>query len=387
MSPLTATDPAQSNQAWSEEALFDQAEGFFQDLLHGIDRAVHSVDLETYIFDDDLIGNQIIAALKRAKTRGVTIRLLMDGVGSFNGSHRVANKLETSGIEVKIFHPLPWQIHHYHRSVRQGDWLNKFLYLARRINHRDHRKLCLVDGNCLWTGSFNLSSRHLPLAQGGSGQQDYGLRVKGPIVGEIACNFDDLWNRRRVAREQGLFHYYWNNLTQSSRHRKNQLLRLRIAEARERVWIISAYFAPSNAVVNAIKTACSRGADVRVIVPQRSDIKLFPSITATYYADLLKAGAKIYQYLPTFLHAKALMIDDLFLIGSTNFNHRSFLHDLELDIQLHRPASKTQLTHWFLREFKNSQQLTSYSVSKRSLAARSSQALFSLFAKAIRYWF
>ncbi|NIB43740.1 phosphatidylserine/phosphatidylglycerophosphate/cardiolipin synthase family protein [Pseudomaricurvus alkylphenolicus] len=378
MSLLKAPDP-KTHSGWSQEALYDDASAYFEALIRDCDQACRSIDLEVYIFSPDAIGQRLAASLCRARDRGVQVRVLIDAVGSYRGSAELADQLECNGIEVKVFHPLPWQIHHYHRAVKRGDFLTKFLYLVSRVNQRDHRKLCLVDNRFLWSGSFNISVTHLPPGQGGEGWQDIGVRVCGGAVTEISQHFDSLWNRSKAHFGSGLFSLYWNNLSVWTRRRKNQLLVRHIEAAKQQVWVASAYFAPSHRVITALKRARRKGVDVRIVVPSHSDIGIFPFLTATYYADLLASDIAVYEYQARFLHAKALIIDEVYLIGSTNFNHRSFLHDLELDIRLWCEESQTHLQHWMTQLFKQSEKVLS---ERRDLASW----LLGKLALLLRYW-
>ncbi len=348
--PLTAG-------AWQEELVFLDGQDYFDSLIADIDRAHYRVRLETYIFAFDALGRRIIAALGRAASRGVKVRVLMDGAGSSDG-HHAARALEQHGIDVKIFHPLPWKTKHFRHALAQGPLLVKLFYFIREINQRDHRKLCIIDEQWLWSGSLNISATHLPRAAGGGGWRDYGIRVTGNHVATIAGHFDHLWERRPVKLGRGLFKFYLNNITDWARRHKNRLLINKIARAKQRIWITSAYFAPSNRVLHALKKARRRAVDIRLIVPRHSDISFFPLLTSTYYVDLLRAGIRVFEYIPGILHAKALLIDDFCLIGSTNFNHRSFLHDLELDLVLNTAHAKSTLEASFLTDMDASQEIS-----------------------------
>lgn len=369
-------------QGWQEESLYNSAETFFSALLQNLSNAQVSIDLETYIFNYDSLGKQVVQALQQAQRRGVTVRVLMDGVGSYRSGSKAAEALEQSGIAVKIFHPLPWQIDHYARAAqKRGDMLDKLLFFISRINQRDHRKLCIVDHQQLWSGSFNISQSHLSLEAGGEGWHDYGVSTSGSLVAEVGQHFDSLWNRRKHLNNEGVFRYYWHNYGLWSRRRKNQLLLRHIRKASQRIWIVSAYFAPSTSVVRALIAARKRGVEVKIIVPSHSDVGFFPFLTATYYADLLKAGIRLFEYQPGILHAKYLGVDDLHLIGSTNFNHRSFLHDLELDISLHQPQSKRQLCAFFEEDLSQS-----IEVSLEHSNNKFSERWLGLLARVLRYW-
>lgn len=360
MSPLTASANTENSRAgrrgsrsdlvWEQETLFFLADKYLQDIFEHIDAAEHSIIIETYIFDYDEVGKQLIKHLVRAQARGVKVRVLMDGVGSSSDGDRTAQALEQQGIPVKIYRPLPWQTYHYKRALTHGNLINKLLYFIRRINQRNHRKQLIIDNRLLWSGSLNISQKHLPRNQGGEGWQDYGVKVSGTNVEVMAGQFDDLWYRRPIRLSSGLFRTYWDTLSKWSRKRRNQLLLHKINAASQRILIVNAYFAPASKIIRALKLARQRGVEIQILVTARSDISFFPLLTASYYSDLLQAGIRVYEYQPGFLHAKALLIDQFALIGSTNFNHRSYLHDQELDIILTQPESIDALERQFYRD-------------------------------------
>jgi cardiolipin synthase len=127
--------------------------------------------------------------------------------------------------------------------------------------------------------------------------------------------------------------------------------------AQKRVWITTAYFAPSHGLLRALESAVDNGADVRILVPRNSDIFFMPWVTRAYYSRLLKRGVKIYEYLPRFLHAKSAVIDDWALVGTTNLNRRSFAHDFEIDVVLSKVGSVEELATQFLVDLNSSEQI------------------------------
>lgn len=367
--------------SWEDEVLFDQAAPFFEQLIDSINQARLSVWLEFYIFSYDNLGKRVIQALHRAVERGVEVRVLIDGIGSSETSDQSLKAMSDAGIAVKIFHPLPWQLNKHRWSLSPGSSLGKLFYLIRAINQRDHRKLCIVDHQTLWTGSFNISQKHLNEEAGGENWRDYGLRVTGTGVAEIAENYAALWQYQRPKLRHGLFKYYWNNLNALARRRKNRLLVEHIRSAQQRIWITSAYFSPSPRVLKALKQAGRRNLDIRLLVPKKSDVRFFPLLTASYYSDLLRSGIRVYEYGPRFLHAKALLLDAFCLVGSTNFNHRSFLHDLELDIVLHTDGSKQQLEACFLHDLNQATE-----VRLEDIGFRRRLAWLGWIPRLLRYW-
>ena len=139
-------------------------------------------------------------------------------------------------------------------------------------------------------------------------------------------------------------------MTRKLRFSANMSLLRRIARAERRIWITSAYFVPRTLVTLALKSAASRGVDVRVLVPQVSDVFFVPWLTRLYSVFLISFGVRFFEYVPSVLHAKSAIIDDWTFVGSSNFNHRSFIHDLELDVVLSRPESINAMAAQFEKD-------------------------------------
>lgn len=327
------------DSGWREEQLFSDSDRYFDAMFASIDRAEHSIILATYIFQLDVLGLKMIEHLRQARSRGVRIRVLFDGVGSMEDGDKIARQLEAVDIPVRIYHPLPWQPSSYRRALRRGSWLGNLLLSLLKVNQRHHAKTCIIDGSILWCGSQNISASHLSEERGGQDWRDFGVRVSGGSVQGVAEAFDDIWEYRRPRVGRGLFRHYLNNLTELSRQRKNKLMAERIGNARQRVWIVNPYFSPTRSIIRAMLRASARGVDVRLIVPHKSDLEFFPLLTATYYEELLGNKVRIFEYLPSILHGKLLIVDDFCLVGSTNLNHRSLLHDMEFDIVIDKPQS------------------------------------------------
>lgn len=369
------------DSAWYAEQLFTDNDLYFDALFASIDQAEHSIVLATYIFELDVLGSEVIKRLCRARARGVKVRVLYDGVGSMEAADQIARKLEDSGIPVRIFHPLPWQPNSYRRALRQSSWLGSLVFSLLKINQRHHAKICIIDNFILWCGSQNISAAHLSEERGGRGWRDYGAKVSGSSVQAVADTFDDVWEYRRPRVGQGLFSHYWNNLTELTRQRKNKLMAERIGNAQRRVWIVNPYFSPTRTIIRAILGASARGAEVRLIVPHKSDLDFFPLLTATYYEELIRNEVRIFEYLPSILHGKLLIADDFCLIGSTNLNHRSLLHDVEFDIVLGSPQSLRTAENLFLTD-----QSVSREIKSKHIRLLGRRRLLGWIPWLIRYW-
>ena len=323
----------------SERLIFD-ADEYYQSMLADIEHANRKIILETYIFHCDEVGQLFLTALAAASKRGVGIRLLVDGVGSYEDASQIADQLESENSQVRIFHPLPWDFPAYRRALFAGRWYSQTLYLLARMNHRDHRKLCIIDDNIAWLGSYNISADHFnrTLQDSSDNWHDTGLRVKGPIVHDLKRNFEEVWHRKGGSITYRTRRFLSNHSIRARKSRNQRLITL-LQAVTKRIWITNAYFNPSSKLLSTLKEAARKGIDVRVIVPSRSDVLVFPSLSRTYYADLLGAGIQVYELNNRVLHSKTMLIDNYVLVGSTNLNYRSYFHDLELDVVLSKKES------------------------------------------------
>jgi len=373
--------PQLRNSCAETELLFYKGSDYFDSLLLGIENAKISIELESYIFRYDSVGRRFVDALVAATGRGVAVRVLIDGIGSAEDGQLITSLLSSQGISSRIYHPLPWQINHYRWAIKQGSLIGRLLFFARTINQRDHRKLCIIDNSALWTGSLNICRQHLSIADGGEGWRDFGVRISDKRVAEARLTFESIWQPKMHLFTKKKFRLIFSNLSPFNRRRKYRFITRKMEHAQHRIWITNAYFAPSSTFINSIKNACRRGVDVHLLVPSRSDVFLFRSLTASYYRELILAGVSIYEFPTTFLHAKALIIDDFYFLGSTNFNHRSFLHDLELDVTLRSKKSQTTLEKQFIADCNKATKITRKQLEKLGWAA-----YIAWLPRLLRYW-
>jgi cardiolipin synthase len=348
-----------------EETLFTNGSDYFRALLRDIDRAQHAIYLETYIFEKDLLGQRVVDALIRAANRGVLVRVLVDGCGSPGWGNNLARKLERAGIESKVFHPFPWHVWNWSRSVVHLHWLLKGIYLCLKANSRNHRKVCLIDHRLAYTGSINISKTHLSTQEGGDGWRDTCVRLKNANINDLLVAFNSAWTHRTIKeRIRSIFAHVKANPTvrlNYNRHRRRILyknLLRRVDRARERIWITNAYFVPDNFLLKRLIEAANRQVDVRILLPRKSDVSFMPWASSTFYDKLLRSGIRIFEYLPSILHAKSLIIDDWMLVGSSNLNQRSLLHDLEADIHITTPSATVQLAEQFLTDLEHSAEIS-----------------------------
>ncbi|PHQ80743.1 MAG: cardiolipin synthase B [Coxiella sp. (in: Bacteria)] len=337
----------------------------FTAMITDIGQATSYIMLETYIYQKDIIGEKIMGALCAAAHRGVTVRILVDGAGSPLWATNYASKLEAAGGEARIYHPFPWQLWNYSRSIIKLPFLLKWVYLLLKANKRNHRKVCIIDNSIAYIGSMNITKDHISNEAGGNNWRDTSVRVKYQNLDTLTHAFDNAWNHRTIPeRINDIFRHIRHdptfrlNYTWLRRRILYKNLLRRISKCRQRIWITNAYFVPDNFLLRRIKEAARRGIDVRILLPKKSDVFMMPWASSTFYYSLLKAGVRIFEYLPSNLHAKTLILDDWMLIGSSNLNHRSLLHDLEVDINVRKASSKKFLVDLFNTDLTQSKEIS-----------------------------
>lgn len=318
------------------ELLVDGARTY-EALLKAIASARNHVHLEYYIFEPDRIGTQVRDALVERAQAGVKVRLLLDAVGSSKVKRRFLRPLLDAGGEFAWFHPT--------RLLRFGrPW----------VNLRTHRKLAVIDGRVALTGGINITDEEDERVRDDA-FRDLHLCLEGDVVRSVQQVFVEDWvyatgdGRQKfqgtvlwqaaAAPAQGTIPV--QALTSGPDSSWEAIHRLHVAsiyDANARVWLATPYFVPGEAARMALTSAALGGVDVRLLVPKMSDSRLVTWAARSYFDELLSAGVKIYEYGPRMLHTKALLCDEaLAIIGSANFDHRSFRLNFELSMLFRDP--------------------------------------------------
>jgi cardiolipin synthase A/B len=341
-----------------KEIVFADANRYFAALMQDIDEASVHIDLETYIFDLDPLGREVAERLAATGRRGVSVRLLLDGVGSSTASGTLAEQLSAASVQVRIYNPLPWNIHHWEWAFPRLPWLAKLQHLMERIRRRNHRKICMIDNRIIWVGSFNISQSHLPKEQGGQNWRDTALRLEGLNMENLQYAFNSAWNNDRSLIPRRVFSPTNIRLNNMHRRKLGRDLLKRLAQSHARIWITSAYFVPVASLLRYLKKAALRGVDVRILLPGNSDIVFMPWASAMFYRVLLKSGVRIYEYAGGVLHAKIMILDDWITIGSSNIDYLSAFRNLEADVVVSLPETKKVLGDQFLHDLTQAAEIT-----------------------------
>ena len=301
-------------------------------LMDAVAAATNHIHLEYYIYMPDLTGTRLRDALVERARAGVKVRLLLDAVGSSSISRRFLQPLLDAGGEFAWFHP------------------TRFRPFTRTwVNMRTHRKIVVVDGRVAFTGGINITDLENERLHHNA-YRDLHLRLEGDVVrgmqlvfvedwtyatGQKRKDFDGtrLWDAVEPGIEGSIPSQVVVSGPDSSWEAIHRVHVAAIHEARSRVWLVTPYFVPGEAARMALTSAALGGLDVRLLVPKLSDSRVVTYAARSYFDELLAAGVKVYEYGPRLLHTKALLCDDgLALIGSANFDNRSFRLNFEISV-------------------------------------------------------
>jgi cardiolipin synthase len=278
---------------------------------------------------------------------------------------------------------LPWDFALYRRALTAGHWYSQALHLVASINHRNHRKLCLIDEANAWLGSYNITNDHANPGSldGDDYWHDTGLRASGAVVSALVDNFNQVWHHKLASVGNRSRHFLTSEAIARRRQPRLHLLRV-MASAQQRIWITNAYFNPSRQVLKMLKQKAAEGVSVRLIVPRRSDSIFFPLLSRSFYSDLLQFGIHVYEYAHRVLHSKTMIIDAQLLVGSTNLNYRSLFHDLELDLLSADPQIVARMEQRFADDVDASEEITPRFWLRHPWLLK----LLGLMSRFLRYW-
>ncbi len=321
----------------------------FHALFEALEKAKEHIHVEYYIFRDDNIGQKLRDCLIHKALEGVDVKLIIDGVGSYGLPQTFFNLLKKANVKVKWFFPV------------------RFPYITRKLNYRNHRKIVVVDGRVGFMGGLNIGDEYLSRVPKFGFWRDTHLIVKGDSVHRLQTVFLNDWFFLTGERIEGPKYYpkpklVGRQLTQiiaggpdSEWEPIHQLFFTALANAEQRIWIETPYFIPDESMMMALKTASLSGVDVRIIVQGIPDHKISYWASQSYFEDLLDAGIKVYRYIKGILHSKVVIIDrGLGIVGSANFDIRSFKLDFEVSAICYNKDFVLRLEQDFEQDFKDS---------------------------------
>lgn len=350
--------------------LLQNGDAYFPAMLEAIRGARQSINFEAYIFYSDAIGAQFRDALCDRARAGVEVRVLLDGVGSSSKlDNSYIDQLKQAGCRFAYYHPM--------RSWR-----------VDRTNRRSHRRVLVVDGRIGCTGSVGFAEKWSGNAQDPQHWRDLQVRIEGPLVAQLQAAFQQHWIKTGgdALGGAGQFPQLGDAgelraqvvTSQSFSSAPVPLVQATaFAAADKRIWIANAYVTPTDSQVETLVAAVQRGVDVRLLVPgEHDDQPLTKSAGRAAYGKLLEGGVKIFEYQPTMMHTKAMVVDGLFsFFGSSNFDARSSEINEELDVAVYDAGFARKVEQMFEEDLKHSQQYTLEQFRQRSLWERTTEWL------------
>jgi cardiolipin synthase A/B len=288
----------------------------FPAMLNAIRSARRSINLETYVFWDGEIAREFTAALSERARAGVHVNLILDAQGTRKMGIANKKQLQDAGVQIVKYHSVFWPD-------------------PRRYNNRSHRKLLIIDGRIAFIGGAGIADLWAGNADSTKHWRDNHYKVMGPVVAQLQASFVSSWIKTRGNVLHGVDYFpplqesgsLEAAAVRSGAHYENLDLMylLAIASAKKSLRIENAYFLPDDLTRKELLEAARRGAKIEIIVPgKKIDQKLVRAASRRHWPDLLKAGIKIYEYQPTMVHVKLMIVDDKFVsVGSGNFDNRS----------------------------------------------------------------
>ncbi len=356
--------------------VFTNGTSKFAALERDLMQATQFINIQYYIFADDKIGRRIRDILMERARAGVKVRVIYDHVGSIHTKSKFFKEMREAGIEVYPFFRVTFRV------------------LGTRVNWRNHRKLCVIDGRVGYIGGMNIADRYITGGKSFSEWRDSHLRIEGPAVAAIQSTFAVDWNfmgRPLIEDPMQDYNEYnpcgavgvqmvasgptsqWSNV-EFMFHRA-------IASAKKRIYIQTPYFLPTEGLLKALQTAALSHVDVRIMLPRRSDSAMLRHASFSYITECLRAGIKIYLYEPGMLHSKNIIIDDeLASVGSTNFDFRSFEYNFEANLFLYSKEFNSRMTEIFKADQRRSLRVIPSVWARRPRSTKAAESIIRLLA-------
>ena len=339
------------NQNWvlpfknNETEIYTSGYEFFPSLLMEIGKAEHHIHLDTFIIASDPLGQIVADALIDKARQGVEVRVIYDDVGSWKTKNRFFDRMRAEGIKVYAFMPV------------------RFPVFTSKVNYRNHRKICVIDGEVGFIGGMNIANRYVKGIKK-LAWRDTHVKITGAAVYGLQRAFLVDWffvSRElitdhvyypvsKVAENDSLIQIVTSSPTSLWPEIEQGYVRV-LMSAKQYVYMETPYFLPTDPILFAMRTAALSGVDVRLMIPYETDTKIVEWASRTYVLATVKAGVKVYLYKAGFNHSKLLVADDsIATIGSTNVDFRSFENDFEANAFFYDKKIALKVKDIFLKD-------------------------------------
>ncbi len=373
---MRLTDALASNRLTTGNSVTPLVNGdaAYPEMLRAIEGAERSIGVETYIFKNDDVGRDFIAALERAIARGVEVRVLVDGVGQIYSWPSITPALRNAGIPHALFMYSLWP------------WRMPYL------NLRNHQKILVIDGTVGFTGGMNISLNNCADAAPRRPVRDIHFKVEGPLVAHLSEAFADDWH---ITTKESLMGDGWfpsldgtgdvvargiASGPHESIERVRWIVAAAISEARHSLRIMTPYFLPDETLTAGLRLAALRGVEVDVVLPEKTNLAFVTWAAMARLDELIGVGCRIWLGPPPFNHAKLMLVDDTWaLVGSSNWDPRSLILNFEFNVECHGAELVAQLNEVFSAELLQARRLTLVDLKSRNLVVKLRDGIARLF--------
>jgi cardiolipin synthase len=337
-------------------------EEFYPEELRAIESAERAIDMEYYEFSEGEVSGRMLWALAERARAGVEVRLIVDALGSLHTHNRYFDGLRAAGGEMRWYHPLRW-----------NTW--------QEVNQRTHRKLTIVDGKVGFIGGAGIADHWLHRTRKGPRWRDTVFRVEGEGVAGLISTFAENWleasgkilsGPRQFGFEadpEGAQGFVVSSTPRGGGTQARILFQALIRSAQKSIRITTPYFLPDRSARRALEEASrDRGVQVQVLTAgPYIDHPIVHAVSRRPIRELLRAGAEVYDYLPSMIHAKLMTVDEQWcVVGSTNFDHRSFALNDEVNMAVLDRELAAVIEADFAEDLKQSRRLTEAMLGHRS---------------------
>ena len=359
----------------SEAVYLPFGETKFAVMLEELRKAKKFIFMEYFIIDDGKMWQAVVDILLEKVTQGVEVRLIYDGMGSqFTLPFRYKQKMAEKGIKTLVFNPFRPMI----SSVQ---------------NNRDHRKILVVDGNVGITGGVNIADEYINQKNRFGHWKDTAIMLKGAAVQSFTLMFLQMWNMTEekpsweecrlsfpADSSDGFVMPYCDAPLDGEKVGECVYMDM-LYRSISYIHIMTPYLILDNELEAALKYAAMRGVEVKIILPGIPDKMSAYSLAKTHYKSLMKAGVKIYEYTPGFVHAKVFVSDDeKAVVGTINLDYRSLYHHFECATYLYRTSCISEIEQDFQQTLKKCRRVTKESVRNEKLSIKIRGRILKLFA-------
>ena len=358
----------------NKATLLQDGPNTYKAMFDAIGKATDSINVEVYIFSDDSVGQKFSAALIEKQRSGVQVNLIYDSFGSKRTPRSFFDEMTEAGVQVLEFNPV--------NPLSAG--------LRWSPNHRDHRKLTVIDGKIAFTGGINISGEYESTSRGkkidpAESWRDTDVEIEGPAVADFQRLFMDTWQKqngpalkpknyfpplekkgdeivRVIGSEPEQFSLIYVDLISA------------INNAESKIYITDPYFAPGREMIEALEAAAGRGVDVRLLVPGKIDEPLISLATRAAYSELLQAGVQIYEWQGKMIHSKTATIDDVWsTVGSMNLDWWSIVRNNEISAVILSYGFAKEMERMFYADLERSDKIDPQQWEHRPVAERGAE--------------